>query len=74
MADLEKMILAKRQNGFDKFLGNLEKKYCVADNKEPDEDSDGWVDEVATKKRKQKPVQQLTTQKKRKIWLIYDKI
>ncbi len=57
MADLEKMILAKRQNGFDKFLGNLEKKYCTADNKEPEEDSDGWIDEGPTKKRKQKPVQ-----------------
>lgn len=28
MADLEQMILAKRQNGLTNFLNNLEKKYC----------------------------------------------
>ena len=30
-ADLEKMILAKRQGAFQGFLNNLEQKYCQAD-------------------------------------------
>jgi len=29
MADLEKMILAKRENGFNAFLGNLEKSIAI---------------------------------------------
>ena len=59
MGDLEKMILAKRQNGFDSFLNNLEKKYCkdVPDDEvENEADEDGWVDVNTTKKRVKKPV------------------
>ena len=51
MADLEKMILAKRQNGLASFLDNLEKKYCNGDE-QLEEDEDGWVDEKAPRKRK----------------------
>ena len=65
MADLEKMILAKRQNGFTSFLDNLEKKYCNEDN-QLEEDEDGWVDDNKPKKRKPaaKPAQ---PKKQRKI-------
>ncbi len=50
MADLEKMILAKRQNGLSNFIDNLEKKYCGAEQQEADED--GWMDTDTPKKRK----------------------
>ena len=52
MADLEKMILAKRQNGLASFIDNLEKKYCNGDDQFGEEDADGWVDDNTPKKRK----------------------
>jgi hypothetical protein len=63
MADLEKMILAKRQNGLTSFINNLEKKYC-GDEQEADED--GWMDTDTPKKRKlaAKPAQ---PKKQRKV-------
>lgn len=51
MADLEKMILAKRSNALAGFLDNLEKKYCNDDKIV--EDENGWIDDEAPKKRKQ---------------------
>lgn len=63
MADLEKMILAKRQNGLSNFIDNLEKKYCGA---EQEVDEDGWIDTDTPKKRKPstKPAQ---PKKQRKV-------
>ena len=40
MADLEKMILAKREGNFNSFLSNLEAKYCNDDNVDDDEIDD----------------------------------
>ena len=63
MADLEKMILAKRQNGLSSFINNLEKKYC---GPEQEADEDGWMDTDTPKKRKPaaKPAQ---PKKQRKV-------
>ena len=57
MADLEKMILAKRQNQFSSFLGHLEQKYCQGEGEAEvlgSEDEEGWADIENSQKRKKK--------------------
>lgn len=42
MADLEKMILSKRNNMQSGFLNYMEAKYCKDDQKNKQDSSDGW--------------------------------
>ena len=52
MADLEKMILAKRDNGFNGFLGYMTAKYAQAEKEveEEDDDMEDEDEEKVTKK------------------------
>ena len=54
MADLEKMILAKRENTFNSFLSTMEKKYCQEDSNEKKRKNPQKPEEV--KKRRKKDV------------------
>ena len=56
MADLEKMILAKRSNVQSGFLNYMEAKYCKDDQKNEQEGSDEWESEEEQPKKNKKRV------------------
>ena len=53
-ADLEKMILAKKEGAFNSFLNNLEAKYCTEEEPKSRKRKPGKADVEAPKKRVKK--------------------
>ena len=73
MADLEKMILARRENAFKGFVGYMENKYANMKDEDDDEGED-WQDEDDEEEEEFKKSKNLNIKRKKKGTSKHDKI